>query len=87
MRGTIINAFFSGAVLGQISVGLLCDRIGRKAALVATTLLIIVGAIIGTAANGAHGSVQGMFWCLTVARGITGVVRVNIVLSPPASRA
>ncbi|KAH9898078.1 MFS Git1p-like glycerophosphoinositol permease [Cubamyces lactineus] len=69
----VSNALLVGAVLGQISVGLLCDRIGRKAALVATTLLIIVGAIIGTAANGAHGSVQGLFWCLTVARGITGV--------------
>ncbi|KAI0331949.1 MFS Git1p-like glycerophosphoinositol permease [Cubamyces sp. BRFM 1775] len=69
----VSNSLLVGAVLGQISVGLLCDRIGRKAALVATTLLIIVGATIGTAANGAHGSVQGLFWCLTVARGITGV--------------
>ncbi|KAH9847394.1 MFS Git1p-like glycerophosphoinositol permease [Lenzites betulinus] len=69
----VSNALLVGAVLGQVSVGLLCDRIGRKAALVATTLLIIVGATIGTASNGAHGSVQGLFWCLTVARGITGV--------------
>ncbi len=67
---------FPGAVLGQLSVGLLCDRVGRKAALVATTLLIIVGAILGTAAHGANGSVQGLFWFLTVARGITGVVSV-----------
>ncbi|KAL1951681.1 hypothetical protein VTO73DRAFT_830 [Trametes versicolor] len=69
----VSNALLVGAVLGQVSVGLLCDRVGRKAALVATTLLIIVGATIGTAAHGAHGSVQGLFWCLTVARGITGV--------------
>ncbi|KAI0652195.1 MFS Git1p-like glycerophosphoinositol permease [Trametes meyenii] len=69
----VSNALLVGAVLGQVSVGLLCDRIGRKAALVATTVLIIVGAIIGTAAHGANGSVQGLFWCLTVARGITGV--------------
>ncbi|KAI0756683.1 MFS Git1p-like glycerophosphoinositol permease [Daedaleopsis nitida] len=69
----VSNALLVGAVLGQISVGLLCDRIGRKAALVATTLLIVIGATLGTAAHGAHGSVQGLFWFLTVARGITGV--------------
>ncbi|CDO78229.1 hypothetical protein BN946_scf184726.g4 [Trametes cinnabarina] len=69
----VSNSLLVGAVLGQITVGLLCDRIGRKAALVTTTLLIIIGAIIGTAAHGAHGSVQGLFWCLTIARGITGV--------------
>ncbi|KAH9944108.1 MFS Git1p-like glycerophosphoinositol permease [Epithele typhae] len=69
----VSNALLVGAVLGQISVGLLCDRIGRKAALVATTLLIVVGATIATASGGAHGSVSGMFWCMTIARGITGV--------------
>ncbi|KAI8980690.1 MFS Git1p-like glycerophosphoinositol permease [Trametes punicea] len=69
----VSNALLVGAVLGQVAVGLLCDRIGRKAALVTTTLLIIIGATIGTAAHGAHGSVQGLFWCLTIARGITGV--------------
>ncbi|RDX50399.1 MFS Git1p-like glycerophosphoinositol permease [Lentinus brumalis] len=69
----VSNSLLVGAVLGQVVVGLLCDRIGRKAALVTTTLLIVIGAILGTAAHGAHGSVQGMFWFLTVARGITGV--------------
>ena len=39
-----------------------------------TTLLIVVGATLATAAHGAHGSVQGLFWFLTIARGITGVV-------------
>jgi hypothetical protein len=34
-------------------------------------------ATLGTAAHGAHGSVQGLFWFLTVARGITGVVSVR----------
>lgn len=63
-----------GAIIGQIVVGVICDRIGRKIALVATTLLIIIGATIGTAAHGANGSVQGLFWCLTFARGITGIV-------------
>ncbi|KAF7966433.1 hypothetical protein HWV62_38392 [Athelia sp. TMB] len=69
----VSNALLVGAILGQLSVGLVCDRLGRKVALVATTLLIIIGATLGTAAHGAHGSVQGLFWFLTVARGITGV--------------
>lgn len=69
----VSNSLLVGAVIGQITVGLICDRIGRKSALVITTLLIIVGATIGTAAHGANGSVQGLFWCLTIARGITGV--------------
>ncbi|TFK74737.1 MFS Git1p-like glycerophosphoinositol permease [Pluteus cervinus] len=69
----VSNALLVGAIIGQITVGLICDRIGRKAALVLTTLLIVIGATIGTAAHGAHGSVTGLFWCLTFARGITGV--------------
>jgi MFS family permease len=64
----------TGAVLGQIIVGLMCDRLGRKFALIGTTLMIILGATLGTAAHGAHGSAKGLFWFLTFARGITGIV-------------
>ncbi|KII93547.1 hypothetical protein PLICRDRAFT_396161 [Plicaturopsis crispa FD-325 SS-3] len=69
----VSNSLLVGEVLGQVFVGLICDRLGRKVALVTTTLLIVIGAILCTAAHGAHGSVQGMFWFLTIARGITGV--------------
>ena len=65
---------FAGAIIGQVIVGLICDRLGRKVALVGTTLMIVIGAILGTAAHGAHGSPQGLFWFLTFARGITGIV-------------
>lgn len=57
-----------GAIIGQVVVGLICDRIGRKAALVLTTVLIVLGAVLGTAAHGAHGSAAGLFWFLTFAR-------------------
>jgi len=53
---------------------------GRKVALVFTTLLIVLGATLGTAAHGAHNSAKGLFWFLTFARGITGIVRA-VVLS------
>ena len=50
---------------------------GRKFALVGTTLLIALGATLATAAHGANGSALGLFWFLTIARGITGVVRYS----------
>lgn len=67
------NALLVGAIIGQVLVGLVCDRIGRKTALMATTLFIVIGATLGTAAHGANGSVTGLFWFLTIARGITGI--------------
>lgn len=66
---------YLGAIIGQLFVGLVCDRMGRKVALVFTTLVIVLGATLGTAAHGAHGSAKGLFWFLTFARGITGIVR------------
>ncbi|KDQ10576.1 hypothetical protein BOTBODRAFT_490216 [Botryobasidium botryosum FD-172 SS1] len=69
----VSNALLVGAIIGQIVVGFICDRIGRKTAIVTTTALIVIGATVGTAAHGAHGSVQGLFWCMTFARGITGI--------------
>ena len=62
-----------GAIIGQLFVGLICDRMGRKVALVFTTLLIVLGAALGTAAYG--DSAKRLFWFLTVTRGITGIVR------------
>ncbi|KAL1749087.1 major facilitator superfamily domain-containing protein [Schizophyllum fasciatum] len=73
VKTRVSNALLVGAVLGQVIVGVICDRLGRKFALVGTTLMIILGGILGTAAHGAHGSVAGLFWFLTIARGITGV--------------
>jgi len=71
---------YLGAIIGQLFVGLVCDRMGRKVALVFTTLLIVLGATLGTAAHGAHDNAKGLFWFLAFARGITGIVRaVGIV--------
>ena len=78
LASTLLNHTLRlGAIIGQLSVGLMCDRIGRKAALVFTTLLIVLGATLGTAAHGAHGSAKGLFWFLTFARGLTGIVRAG----------
>jgi MFS family permease len=69
----VSNSLLVGAIIGQLFVGLVCDRIGRQAALVFTTLVIVAGATLGTAAHGAHGSAKGLFWFMTFARGLTGI--------------
>ncbi|KAH9037284.1 major facilitator superfamily domain-containing protein [Lactarius pseudohatsudake] len=69
----VSNAMLVGALIGQLLIGLVCDRIGRKVALVFTTLLIVLGATLSTAAHGAHGSAKGLFWFLTFSRGLTGI--------------
>jgi MFS family permease len=69
----VSNSMLVGAIIGQLFVGLLCDRFGRRIGLVFTALLVVFGATLGTAAHGAHGSATGLFWFLTFARGLTGI--------------
>ena len=68
----ISNALIVGAVLGQVTVGVVCDRVGRKSAIVISTVLLTIGAIFTTAATPVHGNVGALFWWITVARGATG---------------
>ncbi|KAF9933038.1 Plasma membrane permease, mediates uptake of glycerophosphoinositol and glycerophosphocholine [Linnemannia zychae] len=67
------NSLFVGIVLGQIGFGFFCDRVGRKVGLLVTTFLVILGAALCAGAYGAGGSVEGLFWALTIYRGILGV--------------
>ncbi|KAI9668220.1 MAG: Plasma membrane permease, mediates uptake of glycerophosphoinositol and glycerophosphocholine [Bathelium mastoideum] len=66
----VSNALLVGEILGQIVVGLTCDYYGRKFAIVVTTLMIVLGGILATASSG--DTTNGMFWMLTVSRGIVG---------------
>jgi len=66
----VSNALLVGEIIGQIVIGLTCDYLGRKVAIVTTTLMIVVGGILGTASNGV--TITGMFWMMTIARGIVG---------------
>lgn len=66
----VSNALLVGEVLGQIVIGVTCDYMGRKVAIVLTTLMIVVGGILATASHGT--TLDGMFWMMTVARGIVG---------------
>lgn len=66
------NASLVGTILGQLAIGYACDRWGRKQGIAISTFCIVAGAIIVTAAHGAHGSLSGFFWCFTIGRGLTG---------------
>ncbi|KAF2008895.1 MFS general substrate transporter [Aaosphaeria arxii CBS 175.79] len=70
VKTRVSNALLVGEVLGQVVVGLTCDYLGRKFAIILTTLMVVVGGILATAAHGT--TTIGMFWMLTIARGIVG---------------
>lgn len=66
----VSNALLVGEIIGQVTIGLTCDYLGRKTAIVVTTMCIVIGGILATASNGS--TIQGMFWMMTVARGVVG---------------
>ncbi|QOU18359.1 hypothetical protein BRETT_000085 [Brettanomyces bruxellensis] len=70
VKTRVSNALMIGEIIGQITVGLTCDYYGRRWAILATTSIIVVGSILAAAMHGS--TVTGMFWMLTVARGVTG---------------
>ncbi|GJC91103.1 glycerophosphoinositol permease 1 [Colletotrichum liriopes] len=65
------NAFLIGMIIGMILFGVISDQLGRKTGAVATTILLVLGITLSTAANGTTST--GMFWMLIVARGVAGV--------------
>ncbi|KAJ5888394.1 Glycerophosphoinositol permease 1 [Penicillium taxi] len=66
----VSNALLIGEIIGQVVIGLTCDYLGRKFAIVFTTLMIVIGGVLATASHGV--TIEGMFWMMTVARGIVG---------------
>ncbi|RKU46903.1 permease [Coniochaeta pulveracea] len=70
VKTQVSNALLVGEILGQVIVGITCDYLGRKTAIVLTTLMVVVGGILATASHGI--TTLGMFWMLTIARGIVG---------------
>jgi MFS family permease len=64
----VSNALLVGEIFGQVVIGLTCDYLGRKFAIVTTTAMIVIGGILATASSGV--TIDGMFWMMTVARGL-----------------
>jgi len=62
IKTRLSNSFFIGEIIGQLVFGLAIDRIGRKAGVLLTTTMLILGVILSAAA---HGKTDlGLFWML-----------------------
>jgi hypothetical protein len=48
----VSNSLLVGEIFGQVTVGLTCDYLGRKFAIILTTLMIVLGGILATASHG-----------------------------------
>lgn len=57
VKTRVSNALLVGEVFGQVVVGLTCDYLGRKFAIILTTLMIVIGGILSTASYGT--SIEG----------------------------
>lgn len=64
------NSFLIGMILGMLGFGVVVDQLGRKSGAVATTIILVLGIVLSTAANGT--TPTGMLWMLIVARGVAG---------------
>ncbi|GAA6059719.1 hypothetical protein JCM10212_000247 [Sporobolomyces blumeae] len=73
----VSNSLTVGTILGQVAIGLLCDYKGRKWGIVLSTVCIVVGIILATAAHGSGNDLEknflGFIWFMTIARGLTGI--------------
>ncbi|KAH7116976.1 major facilitator superfamily domain-containing protein [Dendryphion nanum] len=69
-QSQLTNAFIIGLILGMLAFGFLSDRLGRKSGAVLTTLFLSVGIIMTAVSHGT--SDKGLFWMLTISRGIAG---------------
>lgn len=70
MQAYELPNYFRSRPLLTIGISLTCDYFGRKIAIVFTTLMIVIGGIMATASHGV--TIDGMFWMMTVARGVVG---------------
>lgn len=48
----VSNSLLVGEIFGQVTVGLTCDYLGRKVAIILTTAMIVIGGILATASHG-----------------------------------
>jgi MFS family permease len=69
-QSRLTNAFIIGLILGMLAFGFISDRLGRKAGAVLTTLFLSLGIIMTAVSHGT--SDEGLFWMLTVSRGVAG---------------
>jgi len=71
--GNISSITFVGTVLGMLFFGYTSDKYSRKWSLLASTIILILFAILATASYGYHGSTSGLFSALTAYRFFLGI--------------
>lgn len=69
----ISSITFAGTVLGMLFFGYTSDKYSRKWSLMASTVILILFAILATASYGAGGSTGGLFAALTAYRFFLGI--------------
>ena len=72
-RSNVSSITFAGTVVGQLFFGWYSDHFSRKWALLISTFILILFAILGTASYGAGGSIDGLFAALTAYRFFLGI--------------
>ncbi|PNP85045.1 hypothetical protein FNYG_01570 [Fusarium nygamai] len=71
VKTRLSNSILIGDIFGMLLFGLCIDRFGRRVGIYLTTLFLVLGIVIATAAHGV--SVEGMFWMMVIGRGVAGV--------------
>lgn len=72
-QANVSSITFAGTVVGQLFFGWMSDHYSRKWTLVISTLILILFAILCTAAYGAHDSIYGLLAALTAYRFFLGI--------------
>ncbi|EJS43935.1 git1p [Saccharomyces arboricola H-6] len=67
----VSNASLVGIIFGQFFMGIAADYYSRKSCILVATTILVLGSALCAASHGT--SVPGMFWMLTVMRGLVGI--------------
>ncbi|KAK1984887.1 major facilitator superfamily domain-containing protein [Colletotrichum cereale] len=71
VKTRLSNSILVGDIFGMLLFGLCIDKFGRRVGIILTTLFLVLGIVIATAAHGV--TVEGMFWMMVIGRGVAGV--------------
>ena len=72
-QSNVASLAFAGTVVGQLFFGWTSDHFSRRDSLLASTLILILFAALGSGAYGAHDSVNGLFAALAAYRFLLGI--------------
>ncbi|KXH28435.1 hypothetical protein CSAL01_11302 [Colletotrichum salicis] len=71
VKTRLSNSILIGDIFSMLIFGLCIDKFGRRVGIILTTLFLVLGIVIATAAHGT--SIEGMFWMMVIGRGVAGV--------------